>query len=61
MMKEDTVKRDPYWIVEAVDRNGKVIYSGQFTLFEKAWDKYYSFKGRNSVSLQRRYKEYKIA
>lgn len=60
-MKEDTVKREYFWVVEAVDRSGKVIYSGRFTDFERAWDKYYSFKGRNTVSLQRRFEDYKIA
>jgi uncharacterized protein (DUF1684 family) len=60
-MKDETVKRDPYWLVEAVDKSGKVIYNGTFLDFIKAWNKYYAFKNKATVSLQRKYKETKIA
>ena len=62
-MKEDVVKRQEYWIVEVV-QGQKVLYHGKFQLFGPAWDKYQSFKdykGRASVMLQRRYKEYRVA
>ena len=60
-MKEETVKRDYFWIVEAVDRTGKILYNGSFHDFDKAWNKYYSFKGKATVSLQRKFREYKFA
>ena len=64
-MKEDVVKRQEYWIVEVV-QDQKVLYHGKFQLFGPAWDKYQSFKGKDlkgkaSVMLQRRFREYKIA
>ncbi len=60
-MRDETVKQSAYWIVEAVDRTGKVVYNSTFHDFEKAWNKYYSFKGKATVTLQRKFKEYKIA
>ena len=63
-MQDEQVKRNYYWSVEAVTNNGKVLYNGTFNNFQSAWDKYYSFKhieDRATVSLQRRYKEFKVA
>jgi hypothetical protein len=60
-MRDETVKRESYWIVEAVDRSGRILYNGTFFTFDKAWDKYYSFKNRARVSLQRKFKEIKAA
>ncbi len=60
-MKDEIVKRSAYWIVEAVDRTGKIVYNNIFHDFEKAWNKYYSFKGKANVTLQRKFKEHKIA
>lgn len=63
-MKDESVKRNYYWIVEAVAHNGKLLYSGDFKAFDSAWEKYQSFKSmehKATVSLQRRFKEYKIA
>ena len=59
-MKEETVKQNCYWIVEAVDKSGQVLYNGKFHDFNKAWEKYYSFKNKASVSLQRKFKERKF-
>ena len=59
-MKEDTV-RTFYWTVEAVDRSGKVVYAGTFINFEMAYDKYYSFKNKATVTLRRLYKDIKVA
>lgn len=64
-MKDETVKKEAYWIVEMSDGE-KVLFHNQYKNFELAWDKYQSFKdkdyrGRASVMLQRRFKEYKIA
>lgn len=64
MMRDESVKRDYFWIVEAVDYRGQVLYNGTFANFDKAWEKYHSFKNldrKATVSLQRRYKEYKVA
>lgn len=60
-MRDEHVKKESYWVVEAVDKTGKILYNGIFHDFEKAWDKYYSFKGKASVLLQRKFKEYKVA
>lgn len=60
-MKEETVKRNYFWIVEAVDRTGKVFYNGTFHDFDTAWNKYYSFKNKATVTLQRKFKEFKVA
>lgn len=64
-MKDENVKRESYWVVE-LSQGEKVLFSRQFGNFEHAWDKYQSFKekdvkGKASVMLQRRFKEYKIA
>ena len=63
-MKDDAMKRDYFWFVEAIDHSGKVLYSGTFQNFNTAYDKYASFKeyaGKATVSLQRRFREYKVA
>jgi hypothetical protein len=60
-MKDETVKRDYYWKVEAIDKSGKTVYSGTFPDFDNAWNKYYSFKNKATVSLQRKFRERKIA
>lgn len=60
-MREDNVKRDYYWIVEAVARSGEVIFHKEYEDFDDAWNKYYSFKGKATVSLQRKFREFKVA
>jgi len=62
-MRDEVIKRDYFWIVEAVDHSGKVLFNGTYENFDAAWDKYYSYKDstrRATVSLQRRFKEYKF-
>ncbi len=59
-MREDKTKRESYWVVEATSRDGKVIFCKEFKDFDSAWEKYYSFKGKASVLLQRKYREYKV-
>jgi len=60
-MRETEQKISYYWKVEALDKSGKILYNGIFHDFEKAWNKYYSFKGKASVLLQRKRTEVKIA
>lgn len=60
-MKEDMVRRESYWIVEAVDNRGKIVYNRIFTDFNMACDKFLSFKNKARVTLQRKFKEYKVA
>ena len=60
-MKDEAVKQNYFWIVEAVDKSGKVVYNGTFQDFDSAWNKYYSFKNKATVSLQRKFRERKIA
>ena len=60
-MKDTDVKRSYYWIVEAWTNENKTVFRGQFLSFDMAWDKYYSFKNKANVSLQRKFKEAKIA
>jgi hypothetical protein len=60
-MKDKDVKRSAYWIVEAWTNENKPVFRGQFLSFDMAWDKYYSFKNKANVSLQRKFKETKIA
>ena len=64
-MKDENIKRESYWVVEC-SQGEKVAYYGTFKTFDKAWSKYQSFKdkdyrGKASVMLQRRFREYKIA
>ena len=62
-MREEIVKRDSYWVVEVMKGN-QVVYSREYKSFDDAWNKYYSFKNhdeRATISLQRRYREYKVA
>ena len=62
-MRDEVIKREYFWIVEAVDHSGKILFNGTFSAFDPAWDKYQSFKElarRATVSLQRRYKEYEV-
>jgi hypothetical protein len=54
-MKEEK-RKEHYWVVEATS-NGKVIFYKEYENFELAWEKYYSFKDRASVMLQRKYRE----
>lgn len=61
-MKEDKVTKQEYWIVEAWTKdNAKPQYKGTFGDFQTAYEKYYSFKGKMSALLQRKFKEQKIA
>ena len=60
-MKEKDTVRTFYWSVEAVDRNKKVVYAGTFNDFETAYDKYYSFKNKATVTLRRLYKDVRVA
>lgn len=62
-MREEIVKRDAYWVVE-VTKGKQVVYRREYTDFDDAWNKYYSFKNhdeRATISLQRRYREYRVA
>ena len=50
-----------YWIVEATD-NGKVIFRKEFHDKEgKAWVAYNSLKSKGAVSIQRKWRERKVA
>lgn len=60
-MRDETVKRNYFWKVEAVDKAGKVVYSNTYHDFSKACDKFLSFKNKATVSLQRKFNEYKVA
>lgn len=60
-MKDEQVNREYYWEVEAVDKSGKIVYNGIYLDFGKACDKFLSFKNKARVSLQRKFKEYKVA
>ena len=61
-MKEDNVRKQEYWIVEAWKGDySKPQYRGTFQDFQTAYDKYYSFKGKMSALLQRKFKEQKTA
>jgi hypothetical protein len=60
-MKEQNTKREFYWSVEAVDRKGNIVYNGTFNNFETAYDKYYSFKNKATVTLRRLFKDLKLA
>ena len=62
-MRDEMIRRDYFWIVEAIDKQGKVLYNCEYKNFERAWEKYFSLKGlsrKATISIQRRYKEYKI-
>jgi len=60
-VRDDNIKRNYYWCVEATKRDGSILFSKEYLDFETAWKKYYSFKGVASVSLQRKYREVKMA
>lgn len=60
-MKEETVKRESFWEVEAVDKSGQIVYTATFNDFGKACDKFLSFKNKARVSLQRKFKDRKVA
>jgi len=61
-MKDETVKRDYFWIVEASDRNGRVNYRKEYHDKDgSAFKDYTRLKAQGTVTLQRKYKEYKIA
>ena len=61
-MKEETVKRDYFWIVEASDRNGRVNYRKEYHDKDgSAFRDYARLKAQGTVILQRKFKEYKIA
>ena len=61
-MMEETVKRDYYWIVEACDRDGRVSYRKEYHNKDgSALKDYARLKAQGTVSIQRKYKERKIA
>lgn len=60
-MREETVKREYHWEVEAVDKKGRIVYNSTFSDFGRACDMFLSFKNKARVSLQRKFKERKIA
>ena len=61
-MKDEQVKRDYYWIVEATDRNGKANYRKEYHVNDgSAFRDYNRLKAKGTVSIQRRFKEYKFA
>ena len=61
-MKEETVKRDYFWIVEASDRNGKINYRKEYHDKDgSAFRDYARLKAQGTVSIQRKYKEHRYA
>ena len=61
-MKDETVKRDYYWIVEASDRNGRVNFRKEYHVKDgSAFKDYGRLKSKGTVSIQRKFKEYKVA
>jgi hypothetical protein len=61
-MKEDNVRKQEYWIVEAWTKDySQPKYKAEFHDFNTAWEKYYSFKNKMNVLLQRKFKEQKVA
>jgi hypothetical protein len=61
-MKEETVKRDYYWVVEASDPNGQISYRKEYHNKDgSALRDYARLKATGAVSIQRKFKEYKIA
>jgi hypothetical protein len=62
-MREERMKREAFWVVE-VTKDKTVVYNRRFGVFDEAWEKYISFKNhdeRATISLQRRFKEVKVA
>lgn len=61
-MKDETVKRDYYWVVEASDPNGQINYRKEYHNKDgSAFRDYARLKANGAVSIQRKFKEYKIA
>ena len=61
-MKEEHTKRDYFWIVEASDRNGRVNYRKEYHDKDgSAFKDHTRLKAQGTVTLQRKFKEYKIA
>ena len=61
-MKDDQVKRDYYWIVEATDRKGNLNYRKEYHVTDgSAFRDYNRLKVNGTVSIQKRFKEYKVA
>ena len=61
-MKDEQVKRDYYWVVEATDRNGNSNYRKEYHVKDgSAFRDYARLKAHGTVSIQRRFKEYKVA
>ena len=61
-MKDENVKRDYFWIVEAADRNGRINYRKEYHDKDgSAFRDYARLKAHGTVSIQRKYKEYKAA
>ena len=61
-MRDETTKRDYYWIVEASDRNGRINYRKEYHHKDgSAFRDYNRLKSHGTVSIQRKYKEYKTA
>ena len=61
-MKDEKTKRDYYWIVEATDRNGRANYRKEYHVNDgSAFKDYNRLKAHGTVSIQRKFKEYKTA
>ena len=61
-MRDETVKRDYYWVVEASDPNGRINYRKEYHNKDgSAFRDYARLKVTGAVSIQRKFKEYKIA
>ena len=61
-MKEELVKRDYYWLVEASDRNGRINYRKEYHDKDgSAFRDYTRLRSQGTVSIQRKFKEYKVA
>ena len=61
-MKEQIVKRDYYWVVEACDRNGRINFRKEYHDKDgSALNDYIRLRSKGAVSIQRKFKEYKVA
>ena len=58
----DEAKRDYFWVVEVTDRNGRVNYRKEYHNKDgSAFRDYTRLKAQGTVSIQRKFKEYKFA
>lgn len=61
-MNEKLVKREYYWIVEACDNNGRINFRKEYHDKEGlALKEYARLRSTGTVSIQRKFKEQKVA